>query len=649
MTYSVEEFKQALLIRKFELLLLNLFGKGKLNGTVHTCVGQEYIPVTLSTYVEETDVWISNHRGHGHYIARTGDIRGILAEVTGRKSGCSGGYGGSQHLYSEGKFLSNGVQGGMTPISAGIAFAKKLNKQPGIVVQFLGDGTLGEGTLYEGLHLASLFQCPTLFILENNGYAQSTCMKQTFKGNVQSRVEGFGLDYFSADIWNGVALKQQIQKAVCNAKSGHPSFLEVVCYRLNSHSKGDDNRNPDEVRTFWNKDPLELFKSKDSALYSRLEAEIDDSLRGILEEVEKEEILDSVQNPIKQVQQPRSKQWAKWRSGSEERLNEALSAAYQKVAEMFDVVFLGEDIQVNTPHTTKPYGGAFKVTKSLHASTSSVFNTPISEAGITGMGLGLSLFGVPVAVEIMFGDFITLCTDQLIQHASKFQGMYGQRLHQPFLLRTPMGGKRGYGPTHSQSIEKIILGHHGLQVLSLNYRLPIADFIHRMFANLDAPTILLENKIDYTRLLNSPAIATHEYQLERSQFPALRMRPRLLTPNATLICYGGMLHDAELAAEQLFLEHEIGVEVICPTQIFPLDLEAIETSVRETGKIFIVEEGSGFAAWGGEVLSHLVERRVPVRRAARLDYAGIIPSSFAAEKNVLPNTKKIVDLIISEV
>jgi len=146
----IEEIKLALKIRKVEEKLLELYGEGKLNGTVHTCIGQEFTGVAVAKYLEKKDFVVSNHRGHGHYISRTGDLKGLFAEVMGRTTGCSGGIGGSQHFYND-NYYSNGIQGGMTPIASGLALGCKMRGNDAIVVAFIGDGTLGEGILYEVL------------------------------------------------------------------------------------------------------------------------------------------------------------------------------------------------------------------------------------------------------------------------------------------------------------------------------------------------------------------------------------------------------------------------------------------------------------------------------------------------------------------
>ena len=160
-------FKKAFFIREFENFLIELFKKGELNGTVHTCVGQELTPVVLAAFLKSGDRLFSNHRGHGHFLAFDGDTKALLAEMLGLQTGVSRGIGGSQHLMNDG-FISNGIQGGMTPIAAGYAYANKMKGNDNVSVVFIGDGTLGSGVLYESMNLAAHFEAPIVYVLENN-------------------------------------------------------------------------------------------------------------------------------------------------------------------------------------------------------------------------------------------------------------------------------------------------------------------------------------------------------------------------------------------------------------------------------------------------------------------------------------------------
>jgi len=234
-------FEKALLARFVDEKLLELFAAGELHGTVHTCIGQEMSGL-ISEFLRPTDTVFSNHRCHGHFLWRTGDAAGLIAELMGRAAGVCGGIGGSQHLYKDG-FLSNGIQGGIAPVAAGLALAHKLKGAGDISVVYLGDGTLGEGVVYETFNLASKWDLPLLFVLEDNKYAQSTAQHETLAGDICSRPAAFGIEALKADTWNwenlyalAGALIEQLRQ------DSRPRFLCIETYRLKAHSKGDDTR-----------------------------------------------------------------------------------------------------------------------------------------------------------------------------------------------------------------------------------------------------------------------------------------------------------------------------------------------------------------------------------------------------------------------
>jgi len=269
-------WSHAFLIRSFEERLLKLFSEGKLFGTVHTCIGQEFTGVAVASQLIEGDVIVSNHRCHGHYLARTGDANGLMAEVMGRITGICGGRGGSQHICAHGVY-SNGIQGGMTPVAAGMALSKKLNETNNIVVAFIGDGTLGEGTLYETLNIMSKWDLPLMIVLENNLYAQSTSQTLTLAGDICARAEAFGIDSYHGNTANPKALQDLMAEAVGKIRTeNRPAFFRVDTSRLMAHSKGDDDRPKDELARYWANDPItrftEQFPSEAAALKQQAEA-----------------------------------------------------------------------------------------------------------------------------------------------------------------------------------------------------------------------------------------------------------------------------------------------------------------------------------------------------------------------------------------
>jgi 2-oxoisovalerate dehydrogenase E1 component len=259
-TVSLETWIQAFLIRAFEQRLLKLFSEGELFGTVHTCIGQEFTGIAVARHLLEGDLIVSNHRCHGHYLARTGDVAGLMAEVMGRVTGICGGRGGSQHICSKG-FFSNGVQGGMLPVAAGMALAQRLTRANDITVAFIGDGTLGEGIVYETLNIASKWELPLLVVAECNGVAQSTPQSQTLAGDIVKRAEAFGITSHHGTTDSPAELTDLMGVAVERVrKESVPVFVRVDTHRLMAHSKGDDDRPREEVEGYWSLDALSNFE-----------------------------------------------------------------------------------------------------------------------------------------------------------------------------------------------------------------------------------------------------------------------------------------------------------------------------------------------------------------------------------------------------
>ena len=245
------------LIRRFEETLLDLFSAGKLAGTTHTCIGQEADAVGVVGCLDPArDVVVSNHRCHGHYLALTDDVDGLLREVMGRVGGVCGGKGGSQHLHA-GNFFSNGVLGSTVPLATGMALAARERGDGGLATVFVGDGTLGQGVVYESFNIASLWGLPLLVVLEHNGYAQSTPSHLQIAGDVEARAAAFGIATERVATTDVAVVHEAAAGAIARIReSGRPYFLVVDTYRFSPHSKGDDFRDPGEIAGRRELDPL---------------------------------------------------------------------------------------------------------------------------------------------------------------------------------------------------------------------------------------------------------------------------------------------------------------------------------------------------------------------------------------------------------
>jgi TPP-dependent pyruvate/acetoin dehydrogenase alpha subunit len=252
-------FTRLCLIRRFEETVLEQFSYGAFRGTTHTGLGQEANAVGVAAALSEGDAICSNHRCHGHFLAYGGDPRSLFAEMMGRATGVCGGRGGSQHLHWR-DFYSNGILGGMVPVATGLALASKLRGTSVVTTVFLGDGALGEGIVYEALNMASLWQLPVLFVVENNGVAQSTPTALELAGSIPDRFTAFGIESSHIDTSDVREVLASAHPLVTAVRSGAgPRALVIETCRFGPHSKGDDTRPPEEVaRMRAERDPVAL-------------------------------------------------------------------------------------------------------------------------------------------------------------------------------------------------------------------------------------------------------------------------------------------------------------------------------------------------------------------------------------------------------
>jgi 2-oxoisovalerate dehydrogenase E1 component len=320
----------------------------------------------------------------------------------------------------------------------------------------------------------------------------------------------------------------------------------------------------------------------------------------------------------------------------------ALNNALHKLLEHDpDVILLGEDLH-------DPYGGAFKVTAGLSEKfRGRVISTPISEAGITGAGIGLAMAGKKPIVEIMFADFLTLCMDQIYNHAVKFPGMFAESAV-PIVIRAPCGGRRGYGPTHSQSPENIFISVPGLTVIFGSHRHNIGQLLIDASTRWPNPTLFLEHKLLYGEKLGSQGyeeIVPEAGDVAGELFPTLRSGSA--EPDITLLTYGGMLPIAEKAARILEENEELSVEIISPALLSPLPRFALLKALFHRPRILVVEEAHHQFGFSAEVLAMLAENGYR-GRVARLGSAPVpIASARSMESVQLPDEEAIVSAVMN--
>ena len=517
---------------------------------------------------------------------------------------------------------------------------KKIEQKGHISVSFIG-----EGIVYETLILLSLWDLPALIVVENNNISQSTSSKQNMAGSICDRVKAFDIHYVKTDTYDLDALIETAQQCISFVREQcRPAVLEVRTDRLMSHSKGDDNRDEATVRALWERDVLSklLEEPNWSAVYHDLEVTVE----GIIEEVSELEpfhrksmITDTRERSV--VSLVRS-------DIGHRRVNDAIYTALKTVMEDDSrIVIIGEDIENSNEYNPGSYGGAFKVTKDLsNLYPGRVRNTPISEAAIVGVGNGMALAGLRPVVEIMFGDFLPLAFDQILNHGAKFTQMFGRDIEIPVLIRVPMGGRRGYGPTHSQSLEKHFMGISGLDIYALNHRIDNEIFVTRLINTIRIPTLLIENKVLYTSYNDKEFLVGYSYDV--TECGDLLITPDGVDPDALVICYGQMLEEVEEAVASLSYEDEIYCAVACYANISEPDITLLDSFEKLPKLMILVEEGSDIAGFGAEVIARCVTSdRYATAVFRRIGNRELIPCAKEGEQWVIPNSKLIAEEVRS--
>tara|TARA_B100001175_G_scaffold242138_1_gene208528 strand:+ start:23975 stop:25912 length:1938 start_codon:yes stop_codon:yes gene_type:complete len=640
--YNIEtdlsSIKKLLKIRIFEKKLLELFSEGKINGTTHTCIGQEEVAVSVMQNILEDDFIFSNHRGHGHYLARFDDMEGLFCEIIGKEGAVCNGVGGSQHI-KRGNYFSTGIQGESIPVATGVALNFKNQNQKNLALAFIGDGTWGQGVVYEALNMASLWQVPLVIVCENNGISQTTASKMNLSSNIKKRAEAFGVDFLMIDQGLTVSqinnkLKNKFEK-VRNSYS--PLIVEFKTNRLSSHSKGDDTRTMGEIEKLEKLDWYYKLSNKSKDQLTKIENNIKDEVNLLIEDILKRPNVKKIKLEKPEINFNNISK----NEFTEERILDNLNRSINKFMSINkNAYFIGEDIM-------DPYGGAFKVAKGLSTNFPlRTITTPISELGLAGVGNGLALCRNKVIVEFMFADFTFLAFDQIINFAAKTRTMYGKLLDHSVLFRCPVGGNRGYGPTHSQSIQKFFIGIPDLDLYELS---PLHDMTNILpqIMNLGNSSMLFESKTIYP--LKSIDCGPYQNLFNHEKLDKLTSHVFIEKEiDVLILCGGSMVPDCINAMKNLFLENEISVHLINPFKLYPFNINVIKNFLKSKIPLFIVEESTIGGTWFSEIASLInMNSTEKVNCFSICSKNEIIPSSKHLEEMVLVNENVIYNSIIN--
>ncbi|MFN0206903.1 MAG: thiamine pyrophosphate-dependent enzyme [Planctomycetota bacterium] len=641
---SVALYRAMLRIRKFEEALEELVSKGVIGGTTHLCIGQEAVPAGVSLRMHEDDLVVSTHRGHGHLLAKGARADRMLAEIAGRASGYCQGKGGSQHcaVLEIGHMGSNGITGGGLPVAAGLALS--LVNSGRCVICYLGDGAAATGNFHETLNLASLWNLPLVFVLENNGYAMSTSVSRyaSCKSFVEWADRYVNMATAVVDGNDAIAVSTEVLPLLDRARSGGgPGFIECKTYRMCGHSKSDPRnyRSREEESRWRARDPIELLaaeacisEAEIRLITNEVESEIGSAVAFAMQEPQENTAANTeiALGDLDVLYAPPTVGHSHIAAGHDvsftEALRDVLGAEMERDPTMF---LLGEDIG--------EYGGAFGVTRGLLArfGPERVRETPICENSFVGMAVGAAMGGMRPVAELMFGDFVTCCMDALVNHAAKLRYMYAGQVRLPFTLRLPVGRRHGYGATHSQSLESWFLHVPGLRVV---FPATVNDAVGllRTAIRSDEPVLFFEHKLLYPERGPMPPA---DYTIPLGRACVDREGSDL-----TMISYGHALSLCREAAEQLSARG-VSAEIINLRSLAPLDAETCLTSIRKTRRLLFVQE----ATIVGGVCDRVIAELLPQVHECLLAPPGRvgaehcpIPSSPELENVVMPSVRKVL-------
>ncbi len=642
-------YRTMLRIRRFEERTTALFLEGVVKGTAHSYVGEEAIAAAVCANLNLGDYVGSYHRGHGHCIAKGASLPKMMGELMGRSTGYCGGLGGSMHIASLelGILGANGIVGASMPLCTGAGLAAQLKGSGQVVVAFFGDGASNQGVFHESLNLAAVWKLPVIFVCENNRYALTTSYrKSTSVERIADRAVAYGIPGHRVDGNDVTDVFEIMREAVARAREGGgPSLVEALTYRWGQHSMRANLADPrprEELEAWQDRDPIKLAESE---LLGR-GIEDRDGLESIAKDVEEELeaavsfgrsspeptaefMLSAVYAPHHEVPEPNLE------STRNVSFAQAISEALgQEMERDPSVIVMGEDVGAT--------GGIFQATAGLFGKfgPERVRDTPISEAGFVGCGIGAAIAGLRPVVEIQIFDFVALTMDMLVNQAAKFRYMLGGGPKVPVVIRGPQGGGIRLAAQHSQSLEAWFTHVPGLVVVAPSTPADAKGLLISAIRD-DNPVIFLEHKLLY---LAPPSPVPEQHYAIPLGKGAVRREGRDVTIVATM----AMVSRALAAAEQLAREG-ISVEVIDPRTLRPLDEDMILSSVRKTHRLIVVHEAWTKGGFGSEVSSLVMEQAfdwldAPVMRVGAPPVP--MPYNDELERLVIPSQQRIVDAVL---
>ena len=624
--------------RLIEEKMLILLRQGKVSKWF-SGIGQEAISVGITAVLDKDEYILPMHRNLAVFTMRDIPLHRLFSQWQGKANGFTKGRDRSFHFGTQ-KFHIIGMISHLGPqfgVADGIALANKLKGNNKVCAVFTGEGGTSEGDIHEALNVASVWQLPVLFCVENNGYGLSTPTNEQYNcENIADRGKGYGME---AHIIEGndilevyTKLKDLVESMRTNPR---PVLLEFKTFRMRGHEEASGTKYvPIDLIDEWGlRDPLInyenyllgegiLSEEKIQEFKNEFKCEIDENLDIAFAEP-KIEFTEA--NELNDVYKSFKYQEVTENSENENiRLIDAISQGLKQSMERHDnLIIMGQDVA--------EYGGVFKITEGFVAQFGKdrVRNTPICESAIVSAAMGLSINGFKAVVEMQFADFVTSGFNPIINHLAKSHYRWNEKAD--VVVRMPCGAGVGAGPFHSQTNEAWFTHTPGLKVVYPAFPYDAKGLLATSIEDPN-PVMFFEHKALYRSIRQD--VPTDYYTLPLGKASVLREGK-----DVTIITYGAGVH---WALETLDQNQEISADLIDLRTLIPLDTEAIYNSVKKTGKVIILQEDSMFGGIASDISALIMENcfehlDAPVKRVASLE----TPIPFAAnlESAYLPKEK----------
>ena len=636
-------YKKLVKPRLIEEKMLILLRQGKVSKWF-SGIGQEAISVGITCALDKDEYILPMHRNLGVFTSREIPLHRLFSQWQGKATGFTKGRDRSFHFGTQ-EYKIIGMISHLGPqlgVADGIALANKLKQNGKVTAVFTGEGATSEGDFHEALNIASVWDLPVLFVIENNGYGLSTPTNEQYRcENLADKGVGYGMESHIIDGNNILDVYTKITALKASMiENPRPVLLEFKTFRMRGHEEASGTKYvPQELMDMWaEKDPIENFRVylKETSVLSE---EVDDQIRAeIKAEIDEHwaitqaapEVVADLHEELNDVYMPYTHEEFNHSDAKENiRVVDAISQSLKQSMERHDnLVIMGQDIA--------EYGGAFKITEGFVDAFGKerVRNTPICESAVVSTGMGLSINGHKAIVEMQFADFVSTGFNPIVNLLAKQHYRWNEKAD--VVVRMPCGGGTQAGPFHSQTNEAWFTKTPGLKVVYPAFPYDVKGLLNTAI-NDPNPVMFFEHKQLYRSVYQD--VPTDYYTIPFGKASLIKEGN-----DVTIISFGAGVH---WALDTLAKNPEISADLLDLRTLQPLDTESIFASVQKTGKCIILQEDTLFGGMSSDISALIMENcfqylDAPVKRVGSLESP--IPFVKAIEDQYLPKARFETDL-----